>query len=99
MPRLIWSLRSRVDLRRIDAWLTSNASWDIAAKTLVSIQRQTDLLLAHPLAGPAAGRVRRSLRVHGTRYILIYRVSKARIEIVRIRHEREDWRNDVDEVD
>lgn len=99
MPRLTWSSRSRVDLRRIDDWLTKNAAWDIAAETLVAIQRQTELLLVHPLAGPAAGRVRRSLRVHGTRYILIYRVSSAQIEIVRIRHEREDWRKGLDEVD
>ena len=36
--------------------------------------------------------VQRKFAVRGTPYILVYRIVSGAIEILRVRHNREDWR-------
>ncbi len=92
MTSLKWSVEARADLRRIDNWLTVNASGEIAARMLAAIGERSTLLLDFPLAGPLGKKDDRSLRVTGTPYILLYRPRKAGIEILRILNNRQDWR-------
>lgn len=92
MSSLLWSVEARADLRRIDHWLTVNASGEIATRMLAAIGERSTLLMEFPLAGPIEEDNDRSLRVTGTPYILLYRPRKAGIEILRILHNRQDWR-------
>lgn len=89
--RLIWSGPAQTDLRRIDNWLTNNAGADAAEQHLERIAEQARRLRDFPRAGPVLAETQRRARVAGTPYILIYQVMD-RIEILRIRHDREDWR-------
>ncbi len=91
MTSLQWSVEARADLRRIDNWLTVNASGEIATRMLAAIGERSTLLLDFPLAGPLGKTDDRSLRVSGTPYILFYRPRKVGIEILRILHNRQDW--------
>jgi len=92
MSSLLWSVEARADLRRIDHWLTINASGEIATRMLQAIGERSTLLLDFPLAGPLMGDNQRSLGVTNTPYILIYRPHRSGIEILRIRHNRQGWR-------
>ncbi len=92
MSRLFWSVQARADLRRIDKWLSVNASREIATHILAAIGERSTLLLEFPLAAPVGEENERSLRVTGTPYILLYRPRKAGIEILRIHHIRQDWK-------
>ena len=91
MSVVSWSIEARADLRRIDRWLTDNASGEIARRMLVAIGERSTLLLDFPLAGPIGDDEERSLRVTGTPYILIYRLRPTEIEILRVHHNRQDW--------
>ena len=91
MSVVSWSIEARADLRRIDHWLTDNASGEITMRMLAAIGERSTLLLDFPLAGPVSDDDERMLRVGGTPYILVYRSRPARIEILRVRHNRKDW--------
>lgn len=93
MSVVSWSMEARADLRRIDQWLTDNASGEISRRMLVDIGERSTLLLDFPLAGPIGDDEERSLRVTGTPYILIYRLRPTGIEILRIRHNRQNWQS------
>ena len=91
MSELFWSIEARADLRRIDGWLSSNASNGIITRTLMQIGGRSTLLLDYLLSGPRVKDGQRSLHVSGTPYLLVYRPRRAGIEILRIRHIRQDW--------
>ena len=92
--RLDWASSSLADLDKIDHWLLVNASGVIAVDTLLAIERRAGFLADFPFGGPAIPDTGlRSLRVSRTPYILIYRVDVDRVEILRVRHERENWRD------
>lgn len=44
-----------------------------------------------PHAGRPASDGLRVLKIYDTPYLLIYQVGERDVEIVRVRHEREDW--------
>jgi toxin ParE1/3/4 len=50
------------------------------------------VLKSYPAIGPALDGSTRSLRVRHTRYILVYRINGTEVEILRVCHDREDWR-------
>ena len=91
MRRLIWSLASLRDLRAIDEYIASE-SRQAALRTLQAIRDRADQLRTYPRSGPVLSGEFRSLSVRTAPYLIIYRAAKDRIEIVRIRHTREDWR-------
>ena len=92
MSSLLWSVKARADLRRIDQWLMVNASGNIAMRMLEAIGERSTLLLDFPRAGPLGADNDRTLTVTGTPYILLYRPRETGIEILRVHHVRQDWR-------
>lgn len=92
MRALEWTVPALRDLRTVEQWLVENASAEISTRTLQAILGRADFLRRFPQGGPRVTRQEfRSLRVMGTPYILLYRILDDRIQILRIRHEREDW--------
>jgi len=90
MQRLIWSPASRDDLRRIDAWLGARNPV-AAAQILRSIRAAALRLTDYPRIGRALEEPFRVLGIRHTPYVMVYRLHDDRVEIVRIRHARENW--------
>ena len=96
MRRLSWTVPAREDLRSLDAWLTKEARPQVAVRTLAEILERARFLLNFPHGGrPFLDKQFRVLRVLDTPYILIYRIKGDTIEILRVRHEREDWQMEL----
>ena len=90
MPRLIWSPESLDDLRNIAAWLAPrDARAGLAA--LRAIRAAADRLTDYPRIGRAIDEPFRVLGVRTTPYLIIYRLHGDAIDIIRVRHRREDW--------
>jgi plasmid stabilization system protein ParE len=79
------------DLRRIDTWLSNNAAPAVASDMLAAVRARSEILDSFPGVGRGSSGSSRLLRVRGTSYLLIYRTLPDRVEILRIRHDREDW--------
>lgn len=97
--RLIWSTPSITDLLAIDEWLAQNADQRTSENNLDRIRKKARQLRDFPGSGPDVHNGLRSVGVLTTNYILIYRIIDRGVEIVRIRHNRENWRDEMDEVD
>jgi len=91
MPGLDWTLPAQEDLRNINRWLAKNRSPAIAARTLIEIRTRSTFLEDFPHGGRPGHDATRVLRVHDTPYLILYRLRADIVEILRIRHEREDW--------
>lgn len=91
MPQLNWTAPALADLRRINSWLLEHRSADLAARTLAGIRERALFLEQFPHGGRPERDGTRVLRVSGTPFLLLYRLRNASVEILRIRHEREDW--------
>jgi len=82
------------DLDRIDAWLEQEGSPEISVKILLAIKERANRLIDFPHAGPALrDQGFRKLLVLGTPYIIAYRIEPRVVQILRVHHEREDWRS------
>ena len=87
-----WSAPALADLEGIDAWLTENLSGDHAVRILTAIGSRVQFLRDFPHGGrPMIEHGFRALRVPATPYLILYRIRAGRVEILRLRHEREDW--------
>lgn len=63
-----------------------------AARIDEDIERQVDLLATHPLIGrPGRRRGTRELVISRTPFIVIYRVTARRVEILRVLHGARQW--------
>jgi toxin ParE1/3/4 len=91
MPKLSWTPNARADLKDIQTYSAERHPLG-GVQLLRAIQEKARLLERFPLAGPAFDDAFRTLSVVGTRYSLVYRVEQGEIQILRVRHEREDWR-------
>jgi toxin ParE1/3/4 len=91
MRDIIWSGPALGDLRRISAWLMENADPDTAVWILAAIRSACNTLENFPSRSPLLAQDHRKLRVKGTRYLIIYRISEAGIFVTRVFHAREDW--------
>ena len=92
MKRVEWTIPAVQDLRAIDDhWCASGA--ERADEILDTIREAGDFLAGLPNAGPVmeAANVRK-WRVRDTNYILLYRLVDDRVQILRVRHGRENWR-------
>ena len=94
MPRLIWSPAALDDLDGIDAYLLERDA--SPSNVFRAIDRVADRLLDYPRLGRALREPFRVMGVRGTDYIVIYRLHDEGVEIVRIRHGREDWLGEVE---
>ena len=93
MKRVIWADSALIDLARIDDWY-ADRNPDFAALVGDAAVAAGRFLLDFPNAGSAfEGQYLRKWPVPGTDYRLFYRPIRTGIEIVRIRHAREDWRD------
>jgi len=68
-----------------------NASGEIALATLAAIHRRARFLENFPRGGRPTGGGNRILRVINSPHLIIYRIIGEKVEILRIRHESEDW--------
>lgn len=90
MQRLIWSPESLDDLRSIGTWLgerDANAALDI----LRAIRAAADRLTQYPRIGRAIEDPFRVLGIRATPYLIVYRLTDDGVDIVRVRHRRENW--------
>ncbi len=91
MKDVVWAQRAVDDLDRIEATLT-DIDAELAELQIKWLVRAARWLLQHPHAGPSIGyRDWRNWRPRGQRCLLLYRPGPQGVEVVRIRHEREDW--------
>ncbi|WP_353204185.1 type II toxin-antitoxin system RelE/ParE family toxin [Sphingomonas sp.] len=90
MPRLIWSPRAGLDLADIDAYL-SDRDPAAAAGILRAIQSAALRLSDYPRLGWSLDQPFRVISVRKTPDLILYRLREGVVEIVRVRHAREDW--------
>ena len=91
MPRIVWTLPARDDLREINDWLERETSPALATKILATIRLRSKFLEDFPKGGRPHRDDTRILRVLGTPYLIRYRIKDGVVQILRIHHEREDW--------
>lgn len=94
---LNWSKPSINDLLAIDDWLTKNAGRLTSETKLNRIRRKARQLRDFPGSGPDVHRGLRSVGVLNTNYALVYRITGEEVEILRIRHNRENWREELED--
>lgn len=93
MRSIEWTVPARRDLDDIRNWLGREASPEIALRMLMAIRSRAEFLKDHPEGGPIfAGTKFRTLTVLHTPYLLVYRIVTGGVQILRVRHGRENWR-------
>lgn len=88
---VVLSADAERDIHDIWDYLASEASADIAEKTVRGIERKCRLLERHPFAGRPRDKLivgMRSILVHP--HVVFYRVTSETVEIVRVLHQRRD---------
>jgi toxin ParE1/3/4 len=92
MKRVLWSEAATRDLTAIKARLTENYGAPVADRTIAELVRAASWLLEFPNAGPSMGIATwRKWRPRGVPHLLIYKPVKQGIEVMRVRHARDDW--------
>lgn len=92
MTRVRWTAPSLGDLRRIDDWLTQEASPDFAIRTLAGVRFRSKFLVDFPRGGRPYRRGTRVLRVLDTPYLIHHRITgDFTVQVLRVYQEREDW--------
>jgi toxin ParE1/3/4 len=90
MPRLIWSEASLRDLKLIDRFISRDDP-RAAATMLQRIVEAAKLLEQYPALGPIVTGNVRFLKARRTPFVVIYKIGDDGVEIIRVRHAREDW--------
>jgi toxin ParE1/3/4 len=89
MTTVRWTRRALLDLDHIDDWYAERDP-DFADRVGDDALSAAKFLTQFPFAGPVYKANIRKWPVPGTDYRLLYRVHQDEIEIVRVRHSRED---------
>ncbi len=93
MRKIIWADSALQDLARIDDWYAVAAP-DFANEAGKAAIAAARFLVQYPFAGsPFKGDLRK-WKVADTHYRLFYIVDDQTLEIVRLRHAREDWQSE-----
>lgn len=93
MRRVRWAEQARTDFIGITDYYASVAP-DFPLKLLDRIDRLAAMLAVHPGMGAPVGDAGfRKMHVRGTRYSLFYHTSRDVIEIARVFHAAQDWRD------
>lgn len=93
MKRVIWAEGAIGDLHAIEEYLTETYSSALARHVITSLIAAANWLLLHPHGGERlAFDGWRKWRPRKSRHVLIYRIGEDGIEVLRVRHERNDWR-------
>jgi toxin ParE1/3/4 len=93
MKRAKWTELAQIDLGKIHDFYRESAP-DYAARVGRVAIAAGRFLCEHPFAGVEVDTGLRKWPVPKTKFRLFYRVFGDRIEIVRVRHVREDWATD-----
>lgn len=93
MIGIAWTPAAAADLRAISDWLTEHSEGDRAVRLLETIRLRADLLSRFPYVGRPHDRGLRLLRVLGTPYLIVYRPMESGIQIIRVHHERQNYRD------
>lgn len=91
MPRIIWTVPARDDLRKISDWLERETNPAYATRILATIRTRSKFLADFPRGGRPYRDHTRILRVLGTPYLIRYRIQEGVVQVLRVHHEREDW--------
>ncbi|MET3724807.1 type II toxin-antitoxin system RelE/ParE family toxin [Sphingomonas trueperi] len=91
MRELVWTTPAIGDLQAIDTWLSEHRSPDLARRRLAKLRERAEFLIEFPHLGRPGDKNVRILRAFDTPYVIVYRLKGEKLEILRIRHEREDW--------
>lgn len=89
--RLKWTRSALGDLASINKWLTGEASGQTAVRILAEIRHRARFLENFPHGGRPDKSGVRVLLVFNTPYLILYRIVGEDVEILRVRHQREDW--------
>lgn len=89
---LSWTDPALVDLAGIDHWLSEHADPQVAIHQIEQIRTRARGLRDFPKIGQQVGAASRSVAVQKTPYIVVYRIHDDLIEILRVHHNRQDWR-------
>jgi toxin ParE1/3/4 len=88
---VIWSPQAIADLQEIWSYIAEDNP-QAASKVVAGIRAKAEYLSRFPQLGrPAHGKRMRHLLVVGTRYFIVYRLTKASVEIARVIHGARDW--------
>lgn len=94
MNAVSWTGPAEHDLEKIDDYWFLVAP-DLADAMLAKIEASVCFLRGMPRAGWRIEETEaRRWSVRGTPYLLVYRIQADTIEILRVRHERENWQGD-----
>jgi plasmid stabilization system protein ParE len=92
MRRVVWTPLANGDLEAIDDYL-ADYSIESAEEVATKIETAASFLLEVPHAGtPFDSQKARKWRVAGTPYLLVYRPVADDIEVLRVYHARQNWR-------
>ena len=95
MRSISWADAALADLAKIDDWYAERDP-DYAAKIGFAAIEATSFLARFPLAGPLIALDIRKWPVPGTDYRILYCLTDTLVEVVRIRHSREDWQSELE---
>lgn len=92
MKAIIWADQALQDLADIDDWFEHVAP-EFAERVGSSAIAAGRFIAEHPGIGQVVGNDgERKWRVKGTDYKIFYQVTATTVEILRLRHAREDWK-------
>lgn len=93
MTQVIWAEAAINDLHAIEDYLAETYSSALARHVIKSLIAAANWLLLHPHGGERlAVDGWRKWRPRKSRHVLVYRIVEDGIEVLRVRHERNDWR-------
>jgi toxin ParE1/3/4 len=88
--RIEWTTAAQADLASIDEHL-AEIDPEFATRVGAAAIRAARFLAQWPNSGAAVALGTRKKTILGTPYILLYRPSADRLQILRVRHVRENW--------
>ncbi|WP_033920634.1 type II toxin-antitoxin system RelE/ParE family toxin [Sphingomonas sp. 37zxx] len=86
-----WTCPAQGDFDRIDSFYAETAP-DMADRVGRDAVRAGRFLADYPNAGEVVEKDVRKWSISGSPYLLLYRVTDEAVEVLRVRHRREDWR-------
>jgi toxin ParE1/3/4 len=86
-----WTEAAQADLAGIDTHLAA-IDPELAASLGTAAIRATRFLAGWPKSGSLIAGGKRKKTVRGTPYVVLYRLHDERLQILRVRHVRENWR-------
>lgn len=94
MPGLIWTASALRDLADLDAYLIEQDAFPSAVRIIGDIRAAADRLCDYPGIGRWIAEDVRAWPVARTAYVLLYTVEPDDVAILRVLHERRNWRDE-----